>query len=93
MQDLLLHPSADIRKDADASAVYPFSKAGISVPLAFDTFACRASIDSQYFVQLVVRYHAIQEMSTKIFENMQKSCIVLIILQKTHPSRMGLWSY
>jgi hypothetical protein len=86
MQDLLLHPSAAIRKDVSASAVYPFSKAGISVPLAFDTFACRASIDSQYFVQLVVRYHAIQEMSTKIFENMQKSCIVLIILQKAHPA-------
>ena len=66
MQDLLLHPSAAIRKDADASAVYPFSKAGISVPLAFDTFEHRASIDSQYFVQLGVRYHAFDKKSTQI---------------------------
>jgi hypothetical protein len=71
MQDLLLHPSAAIRKDANASAVYPFSKAGISVPLAFDTFACRASIDSQFSVQLEVRYHASGKKSTQICKMLQ----------------------
>jgi hypothetical protein len=66
MQDLLLHPSAAIRKNTNASAVCPFSKTGISVPSVWDTDTHRASIDSQYFVQLGVRYHAFDKKSTLI---------------------------
>ena len=48
--DLLRRASHNCREAAATSAVCPLAKTGIPVPIALDTHAHRASIDSQFLL-------------------------------------------